>query len=280
MTIVRWRLCPAIAVCMTLASACNGEDAAAPPPAGSMTGTSCSAFIVGGDPTATNGANWTYVSTDDGVAYSLTGRLFAPAGMGPFPGALVSHGMGGNAAGYSANVARTMRGWGMVAIATNYTHAGNNAGVGLPDGEFGASDANVLRAHRARNLLGCIASVDMQRLAAHGHSMGAFVTGQLLGSYPADFRAVSHSAGGANENGPNATRIGVAVNIRTPYLLHHGDNDTVVNIGLDQELDRILTTNGVPHSLVTWPGYTHEQIALDAGMLEQVRAWYHLHGVL
>jgi dienelactone hydrolase len=274
------RLYPVIVACIALSTACDGESAVAAPPGNAMTGTNCAAFLVSGDATATNGANWTYTSSDDGVAYSLTGKLFAPAGMGPFPAAIVSHGAGGNAAGYSANVARTMRGWGMVAIATNYTHAGGGQAVGLPDGEFGASEANVLRARKARNLLSCIATVDMQRLATHGHSMGAFVTAQLLGSHPGEFRAASHSAGGANENGPNATRIAVALNIRTPYLLHHGDNDTVVHIALDQELDRILTTNGVPHSLVTWPGYTHQQIALDAGILDQVRTWYQLHGVL
>jgi dienelactone hydrolase len=249
-------------------------------PAGPNADANCAAFIVSGDATSTNGATWRYSSTDGGVAYSISGVLFAPAGASPFPGVVVSHGAGGSASSYSTGIARVMRGWGMVAIATNYTHAGNGAGTGLPDGDSGASDANVLRAHKTRNLLGCVAGVDMQRLAAHGHSMGAFVTGQLLGMYPEDFRAASHSAGGANANGPNATRSAVAANIRTPYQLHHGDNDTVVDIAQDRELDRILTASGVAHALVTYPGYTHEQIARDSGMLDSVRAWYALHGVL
>jgi dienelactone hydrolase len=241
----------------------------------------CTAFHVSGDVTTNNGATWSYSSTDDGVTYSLTGTLFAPAGSGPFPAVVISHGAGGNASGYSANVARTMRGWGMVAIATNYTHAGGLTGVTLlPAGADGASDANVQRAHKTRNLLGCIASVDMRRLAAHGHSMGAFVTGQLLGTWPEDFRAASHSAGGINENGPNATRSAVAAHIRTPYQMHHGDADTVVNLSLDQDLDSLLTTNGVAHALVTYAGYTHDQIALDATMLDRVRSWYALQGVL
>jgi dienelactone hydrolase len=242
--------------------------------------THCAAFTVTGDATSTNGATWSYASTDDGVPYSLTGTFFAPAGAGPFPAVVISHGAGGSAASYSASVAQVMRSWGLVAIAANYTHAGNGAATGLPDGAFGASDANVLRAHKTRNLLGCLGNVDMQRLAAHGHSMGAFVTGQLLGTYPNDFRTASHSAGGANANGPNATRSVVAANIRTPYQLHHGDADTVVNIALDQELDRILTASGVAHTLITYSGFTHEQLARDAGMLERVRAWYALYGVL
>ncbi len=241
----------------------------------------CTAFQVSGDATTTSGATWSYASTDDGVAYSLTGTLFAPAGSGPFPAVVISHGAGGNAAGYSANVARTMRGWGMVAIATNYTHASGMTGATLlPAGDDGASDANVLRAHKTRNLLGCLPSIDMRRLAAHGHSMGAFVTGQLLGTWPEAFRAASHTAGGMNTNGPNATRAAVASRIRTPYQLHHGDADTVVDLVLDQDLARLLDTNNVAHGLTIYPGYTHSQISLDATVLERVRAWYTLHGVL
>ena len=120
----------------------------------------------------------------------------------------------------------------------------------------------------------------MRRLAAYGHSMGAFVTGQLLGSWPEDFRAASHTAGGMNDNGPNAPRASVAGRIRTPYQLHHGDADTVVSLSLDQNLSRLLSTSQVPHALITYPGYTHEQMALGAVMLERVRAWYTLQGVI
>jgi acetyl esterase/lipase len=241
----------------------------------------CGAWRIDGDPTAAGGASWTYHSTDAGTEYDLTGALFAPAGAGPFGAVVVSHGAGGNAAGYSSNVARTMRGWGLVAIATNYTHAPDAIDAGrLPQGGDGASDANVARAHKARDLLSCMAGVDMTRLAAHGHSMGAFVTGQLLGVYPGDFRAASHSAGGANDTGPNATRAGVAAAIRTPYQLHHGDADVVVDVALDRTLDSILAANATAHELVVYPGFTHEQIALDATMLARVREWYRLHGVL
>jgi dienelactone hydrolase len=168
-----------------------------------------------------------------------------------------------------------------VAIATNYTHAPDAVdAASLPQGGDGASDANVLRAHKARDLLSCLPGVDMTRLAAHGHSMGAFVTGQLLGTYPGDFRAASHSAGGANDAGPNATRTAAAAAIRTPYQLHHGDADTVVAIGLDRELADILAATRTPHELREYPGFTHEQMALDSAMLERVREWYRARGVL
>lgn len=240
----------------------------------------CSAFIVNGDSRSANGATWTYSGTHQGVAYSLEGVLFTPAGSGPFPAVVISHGFGGSPANYSATIARTMTGWGMAAIATMYTHAAPPQDEGnLPAGDYGASTANVLRAHKARDLLSCLGVVDMRRVAAHGHSMGAFVTGELLGTYPFDFRAASHTAGGVS-SGPNATREATARQIRTPYQLHHGDQDTTVALSQDRTLDAILTEVGAPHELIVYPGYTHSQIANDATMLGRVREWYRTHGVL
>jgi len=256
-------------------------DAVLDRPAPSPIVVNCGALSVTGDASAPAGARWTYHSTDDGVEYSLSGVLYAPAGAGPFPGVVVSHGFGGSATGYSSNIARPMRDWGMIAIATNYTHAPDGIDAGsLPQGGDGASNANVLRAHKARDLLSCVPGVDMTRLAAHGHSMGAFVTGQLLGTYPGDFRAASHTAGGANDQGANATRTSAAAAIRTPYQLHHGDADTVVALALDQTLEGLLAANRTAHELRVYTGYTHEQVALDTLMLERVREWYRNYGVL
>ena len=109
--------------------------------------------------------------------------------------------------------------------------------------------------------------------------MGAFVTGELLGTHPADFRAASHTAGGTSA-GANATRPSTAALIRTPYQLHHGDADRVVAIAQDESLASILGANAVPHEFHRYPGYSHEQIASDASMLERVREWYRRHGVL
>jgi dienelactone hydrolase len=242
----------------------------------------CAAFVVTGQVTAPGGARFAYRSTDDGEMYNLEGIVFVPAGDGPFPAVVVSHGAGGLPANYSANVARTMVGWGMVVIGVRYTHAadpdGRNALL-LPAGDNGASAANVSRARKTHALLGCVGNIDPTRVAAHGHSMGAFVTGEVVGTFPGLFRAASHTAGGTS-SGPNATRPATAEKIRTPYQLHHGDADRVVNIRQDETLDEILTANGVVHELLRYPGYTHEQIALDAAMLERTRVWYQQHGVL
>jgi dienelactone hydrolase len=242
----------------------------------------CAAFVVTGNPQSQLGANWTYDSTDDGVRYVLEGVLLTPAAAGPFPAVVLSHGKNGTPRGYSANIARTMVTWGMVAIATMYTHAPDAQDAGNePQGPDGASEANVQRAHKARDLLSCLGTVDMARVAAHGHSMGAFVTGQLLGRHPADFLAASHTAGGAGP-GPNATRPEVAALIETPYALHHSDTDMVVPLVLDRALAGILAASGTRHQLYSGPyhGLSHEQMAANPMMLLRVYRWYTRHGVL
>jgi dienelactone hydrolase len=242
----------------------------------------CSAFVVTGNPQAPQGATWVYDSTDDGVRYVLKGVLFTPPGAGPFPAVVLSHGKGGTPQAYSANIARTMVTWGLVAIATMYTHAPDaQDAANEPQGPDGASDANVLRAHKARDLLSCLGTVDLARVAAHGHSMGAFVTGQLLGTYPADFRVASHTAGGAG-SGPNATKPDVAAHIETPYALHHSDADQTVPLVMDQVLAGILADNGTEHRLVTAPyqGLSHADMSANPLMLQRVRNWYRAHGVL
>jgi dienelactone hydrolase len=248
-------------------------------PAQTSVSADCSAFVINGDPRSLTGATWTYRSTDQGVRYVLTGVLFVPSGAGPFPGVLISHGKGGQPNGYSANLARIMVGWGMVAIATMYTHAPDGADLGHePDGSDGASQANVLRAHKARDLLSCVGNVDMTRVAAHGHSMGAFVTGQLLGTFPGDFRAASHTAGGVSL-GSFATQISAAENIVTPYQLHHGDADIVVPLLFDQVFAGILSASGATYELNVYRGYDHQEISSDTVMLARVRNWYQAHGI-
>ena len=263
---------------LALSAAATALALAVPAPAAAAA--SCQAFAVSGNPRSAGGATWTYRSTDQGVTYALEGVLFAPSGTGPFPAVVISHGKNGAPRGYSATIARTMVTWGMVAIATMYTHAPDAEDAGnLPNGADGASPANVLRAHKTRELLSCVAAANTARVAAHGHSMGAFVTGQTLGTYPNDFKAASHTAGGVSE-GANATKPAAAQQIVTPYQLHHGDADQVVSIGQDRTLDSILTANGVTHQFHIYAGYDHAQMAFDGLMYSRVRSWYQTHGVL
>jgi dienelactone hydrolase len=244
-------------------------------------------FTVTGDPTAPNGARWTYQSTDGGVVYDLTGVLFVPpgpplGGRAHHPAVILSHGSGGSANGYSSGIARTMVGWGLVCIAANLTHAGN-APIGSPGlaTERGASHANALRIRKCRDLLQALGNVDLRRVAVHGNSMGAFATGAVIGTFPGDFLVASQTSGGMSDQpGSFATTRAQAQAIRIPFQLHHGDADTVVPLALAQSLAGVLAANPTVHELRVYPGFTHAQMSTDAGMLAAVRAWYVAHGLL
>lgn len=262
------------------------RDAARPVDAGEE-GPRCDDLRVQGDPTSARGATWAFQATEGGVGYDLSGVLLAPSGAGPFPAVVISHGRGGQASGYSLNVGLVMRDWGMVVIATNYTHArgGGGAPSGVPGQDEGASPENLLRAQQTRRLLACRPEVDPSRVAAHGHSMGAMITGALVGRYPDAFQAASHTAGGVGEDGTVnegvATTLATDVaQIRAPYQLHHGEDDEVVPISLGVRMAGLLDDAGVTHEWWSYPGYGHADISTDALVLERVRAWYQTHGIL
>jgi dienelactone hydrolase len=247
-----------------------------PPP------TQTAGFTLTGDPAAAVGATWTYQATAGGVTYDLQGILFKPAGNGPFPAVIVSHGAGGNASGYSRVVAQRMVSWGVVAIATNYTHAGS-VPIGLPgtSSEPGASVANVARARQLVELVRGLGYVDMSRLALHGHSMGAFVTAGVLSAHPGVFRVASHTAGGARPDAsagaaPTASQVAA---IRTPYQLHHGDTDQVVVLSMDERLAGVLLAQGVLHELHVYPGADHDDVSQSLTVFDRIRAWYTARGL-
>jgi hypothetical protein len=122
-------------------------------------------LIITGDPSSATGAKWTY--TEKGtVEYDLSGILYKPAGSGPFPAVMINHGTGGSVSSYSTNIAKQMVKWGFVCIATNYTHVAANVPCGKPGscietmGEWGASNSNLLRAMKCRQILTSLTYVD------------------------------------------------------------------------------------------------------------------------
>lgn len=275
-----------------LLAACGQDGSSAAPtapspvPPGSQQPTPQPVAIPGllfeGDPESPQGATWTLKGRLDGVTYDLQGVLLKPAGSGPFAAVVVSHGAGGNAFRYSWQIADEMRRWGLVGIATNYTHA-SDVPLGAPGRRNapGASQANVERAHAAREILRSLSYVDQTRVAAHGQSMGAFVTAGLVSAYPGDFRVASHTAGGVRPPGvvggaPSEAQVRA---IRTPYQMHHGDQDDMVLLERDEAFASILQANGVPHELHVYPGASHGDVANNATVLARVRAWYAAHQV-
>ena len=98
------------------------------------------------------GATWTYQGQDSyGTIYNLIGTLLVPEGLldsqSGFPAVILNHATGGNANNIAINHGQRMRGWGMVAISVNLTHAGNelieNETPGSFGNDLGASNANI-----------------------------------------------------------------------------------------------------------------------------------------
>ncbi len=249
--------------------------------AGTRSAKALHGFVLTGNPASAGGATWTYKDTVNGVIYDLQGILLKPAGTANLPAVVISHGHDGNVNIYSIDIAKTMRSWGLVCIATNYTHS-----AGVPIGspgdstEPGASMANIQRARKCVQILGTLGYVDTTRIAAHGNSMGAFVNAAFVGVFPKLFRVASHSAGGLNDFWVSATKTPQAEGITTPYQIHHGGADTTVPIIYDQRLDSLLQARGVEQQMFVYPGYSHTDITFDTTMLRRVHTWYIAHGLL
>lgn len=239
-------------------------------------------FTVTGDPESADGATWAFQGKIDRVTYDLTGVLLKPKGDGPFPAVVLSHGAQGNAGMIARMVGLTMRDWGLVCIAVNYTHA-----TGVPMGspgdarDRGASRANVERAHMTHDVLARLGYVDMSRVALHGHSMGAYLDAAAASRYPTDFRVASTTGGGVRPDrffaGP-APSAGDVSGIRIPFQLHHGESDETVPIEYDEHFAQVLLAHGVPHELYGYPG-GHLAPRSDPLMFDRVRAWYQKYGM-
>jgi dienelactone hydrolase len=237
-----------------------------------------SKFKLEGDPASTNGATWTYESKDDGVDYKLNGILFRPAGKGPFPAVLISHGQGNTANLYGAKVAREMVKWGLVCMAPNYTFGAPSKAAGAPgvaDMRQGNPTDNLKRAHKCLDILSALGYVDMRRVAIHGHSKGSFLTVAIAGAFPDEIRAASHTAGGEQPYNKE-----YSLKLKAPYSIHHGDADTSVALACDNRFAATLAQNKVEHELHIYPGVTHQKISMHETVLERIQAWYTKHGVL
>ena len=240
-------------------------------------------FTLAGDPASSGGATWTYRARVGGIVFDLQGILFKPSGAGPFPAVIISHGNGSSAGGYPRDVANVMVRWGLVCIATNYTHAGG-VPIGSPgaSSEAGATPNNVRRARQLVEILRGLSYVDANRVALHGHSLGAFVSQATASAHPDLFRAASHSAGGIAPNllagfAPTEAEIS---GIRAPYQMHHGERDFVVPLAADELFAAALRARGVVNELVTYPGAGHDDVRLNPVVFDRVRAWYRSKGVL
>ena len=277
-----WRVCRLLLVA-SVVSQCGGESTTPSEP--SSTSNPLPGFELVGDPASSAGATWTYRATTDGVVYDLRGILFKPSGQGPFPAVVLSHGGNQNAL-TMVGPATEMVTWGLVGIATNYTHATDTgAPLGSPGaaGERGANQSNIQRARKVLEILSSLGYVDMNRVAAFGISNGGFVTTATLATYPSAFRVAAHAAAGVADpvtgeppSGPSAS---LAAGVRTPYSLHHGDPDTTNPLSSDQRFAAILEANGVPHELWVYPGAGHVGFIQSPTFYTRIRNWYAKYGL-
>jgi dienelactone hydrolase len=288
-----WRACRLLLVAVVL-SGCGGgattpsgpTGAPSPAPAPTPAPTPApAAFQLSGDPESPSGATWTYRATTDGVTYDLRGILLKPRGPGPFPAVLLSHGGEQNALTMVAPAAEMVT-WGLVGMATNYTHATDTgAPLGAPGtaGERGATQSNILRARKVLDLLAALGYVDMNRVAAFGISNGGFVTVATVATYPTAFRVAAHAAAGvmdpATGSPPSAPSPSLAAGVRIPYSLHHGDPDPTNPLSSDQRFASILEGNAVPHELWIYPGAGHVGFIQSPTFFTRIRAWYTRFGL-
>ncbi|HKE01648.1 MAG TPA: prolyl oligopeptidase family serine peptidase [Planctomycetota bacterium] len=227
-----------------------------------------------------DGIDFTYTDAET----TFTGILVKPAGDGPFPAVIVSHGQGGSALGYSLAKANEFLAWGVVSIAPNYTHA---AGGSTAPATTGDCPENVARGLKCLHVLKTLPYVDSQRLALWGHSKGAYVTIGLAAAAPGEFRAAGMSSGGVIPDAAGtqnaAPTVSEASPTTAPFIMFHGTGDPVVNPMQSLLFQQTLDAHGVANLRIlyaTSEHNLHQVPSINADMLSRFHDWLEDHGVL
>lgn len=187
-----------------------------------------------GDP-RTGTVKWTYKGEDNGIEYDMSGYIRAPeasCGAGPFPAVIATHGSNQRAEGIVKNFAAITGHWGggVVVIGASMTHAAPPDNAGKPDGGRGACEANLLRAAKCLEILAQFTaqkhgfSVNMDKVAAHGFSMGGSLTTMLLGDPRTAGKFHMAAIAGSGEGSTGVTTQMVR-GIKAPLLILHGNHD-------------------------------------------------------
>lgn len=227
-----------------------------------------------------NGRNFTYTDANR----TVTGIHYQPTGSGTFPACLVSHGQGGTAPGYSAMKANEFLAWGLGSVGPNYAH--QNGGDSSPV-MSGFSPENLARALACRNILSTLAWVDQNRVALWGHSKGAWLTIGLAGVIGDRILAAGNSAGGVIDDSAGADQatptVTQASTVKAPWIMFHGDGDTVVLPAQSALYEQKLTERGIPNFrkvYITNQHNLHQDATINADMIALYRSWLVTYGVL
>jgi len=217
--------------------------------------------------------------------------MLKPAGNGPFPAVIISHGAGGTANGYSLAKAKEMLPWGMVCIGPTMTHA---AGGETNSINMGNCPENISRAMACANVLASLSYVDTNRIALFGHSMGAFATIGDVAAITNRFRAAAITAGGVIPDSAGTSNAAPTVTeaqpVQIPFLMFHCDADPVVPPVRSQLFQQILITNGVANQRILYSSNSiantnnwhniQNDAAINADVLTNTFQWFKTQGVL
>jgi hypothetical protein len=114
--------------------------------------------------------------------------------------------------------------------------------------------------------------------------MGAFLTAGLCGELTTVFRAAAITAGGTSgtsETNVASPAVQEVQGIRTPFLMLHGTTDTTVFTVQSENLQVILTSNGVPNNRVLFDGVGHSLHSDRSNeVYTLIRDWFTQWGVL
>ena len=228
-----------------------------------------------------NGQNWTYDPNDGGEI--ISGILVQPTiGTAPYPAVLISHGQGGSATSFGLVKANIMKVWGLVCIAPNYTHTNASFAIGTD----GWSSQNERRARACLTILNSLGYVDMSRVAAYGHSKGAFVTAGFCGSATNGIHAAAITAGGTSGTSETIAASPATQEVQgitAPLLMLHGSIDTTVLPIQSANLQSILNSNGVTNKRLIFQGIDHpieSTASTTNAVYNLIREWFTTHGVL
>ena len=234
-----------------------------------------------------SGTNFTYSDAQR----TFTGIMLKPAGNGPFPAVIISHGAGGTANGYSLAKAREMLTWGMVCIGPTMTHAAGGETNAI---NMGNCPENISRAIACANVLATLSYVDTNRLALFGHSMGAFATIGDAAVLTNRFRAAAITAGGVIPDSAGTSNAAPTVTeaqpVRMPFLMFHCDADPVVPPIRSELFQQVLNTNAVANQRIVYSSNSianpnnwhniHNDTAINTDVLTNTFQWFKTHGVL
>lgn len=224
----------------------------------------------------------------------LSGVLIRPEGKGPFPAIVLSHGLGGNAQSIMTARGKELAKWGFVCIATDYTHAGKaeQGPPGAARGRFGGVDftqagarpENIRRAVACIEILRLQPDVDPARVAAYGHSMGAFVTIALAAAVPERLAAAAITAGGiatGQYRAGSAPSAEVAARVRTPFLILQGALDNTVPPASSLQFKQVLDDHQVRNTREVFEGSGHNlPVERAAEVSRLMRDWFAQRGLL